>query len=268
MTTPLSESEVIQACQTLFGAEVNVGHGFLSYLQPEGLKSAYRKKAKETHPDLFALETPHVLKEQTSLFRDVVDAYDVVSLFFKQREEGLWTPSRFSYARRSQRQEKKRARKPDAPPDENANTRPMDEKPLPSRPLQIGRYLYYRGFITYRALIDAVVWQRKQRPVIGDIALRWGWLSAEAIERIITSGGLSGRFGEKAVNLDLLSSFQVKVLLYFQHSQQERLGAYFVRHNILEAEQVESLVRELREHNARVHEEILRTAPAEKAYAY
>jgi hypothetical protein len=266
VTTPLSESQVIQACQTLFGNEVNVGSGFLVYLQPEGLKSAYRKKAKETHPDLFALETPHVLKEQASLFRDVVDAYDVVSLFFKQREEGLWTPSTCAHSARSWRQGKKQAHRPETRTQENTNPRPVDQKPLPLRPLQIGRFLYYRGFITYRALIDAVVWQRKQRPVIGDIALRWGWLNAEAIERIIRAGGLSGRFGEKAVNLDLLSSFQVKVLLYFQNSQQERLGAYFVRHNILETEEMERLARELREHNARVSEEHLRTGYVQNAY--
>lgn len=266
MTTPLSEVQVIQACQTLFGSEVNVGKGFLCYLQPEGLKSAYRKKAKETHPDLFAFETPHVLKEQTSLFRDVVDAYDVVSLFFKQREEGLWTPSPYAQASRRRHQGKKHARKPDTCARENTNARTVDQKPLPFRPLQIGRYLYYRGFITYRALIDAVVWQRKQRPVIGDIALRWGWLSAEAVERIIKAGGLQGRFGEKAVNLDLLSSFQVNVLLYFQHSQQERLGAYFVRHNILETEELERLVRELCEHNARVNEELLRAGHVRSAY--
>jgi len=267
VTPPLSESQVIQACQTLFGAEVTVGKGFLCYLQPEGLKSAYRKKAKETHPDLFAFETPHVLQEQTSLFRDVVDAYDVVSLFFKQREEGLWTPPPYAHASRNRHQGKRQQKKPDTGTDENVNTRPADQKPLPLRPMQIGRYLYYRGFISYRALIDAVVWQRKQRPIIGDIALRWGWLNSEAIERIIKAGGFQGRFGEKAVNLDLLSSFQVRVLLYFQHSQQERLGAYFVRHNILETEELERLAREQGEHNARVQEELLRTKQARGEYA-
>lgn len=267
MTTPLSEAQVIEACQILFGADVNVGKGFLSYLQPEGLKSAYRKKAKETHPDLFTFETPHALKEQTSLFRDVVDAYDVVNLFFKEREEGLWLRRQYAHAARSRRTGKTPARKPETCARENTNAAPADQKPLPFRPLQIGRYLYYRGFITYRALIDAVVWQRKQRPVIGDIAIRWGWLNAEAIERIIKAGGLTGRFGEKAVNLDLLSSFQVKVLLYFQHSQQERLGAYFVRNNILETEELERLVRDMREHNARVHEELLRTGQFQSSYA-
>jgi hypothetical protein len=267
VTAPLSESQVIQACKTLFGAEVSVGKGFLCYLRPEGLKSAYRKKAKETHPDLFASETPRILKEQASLFRDVVDAYDVVTLFFKQREEGLWTPASFAHPAGRRHQDQTQTKKPEYRTHENANPGQSGQKPLPLRRMQIGRFLYYRGFITYRALIDAVVWQRKQRPVIGDIALRWGWLSADAVERIMKTGGFQGRFGEKAVNLDLLSSFQVKVLLYFQHSQQERLGSYFVRHNILETEELDRLVQELREHNARIHEDLIRAGQARSAYA-
>jgi hypothetical protein len=116
-------------------------------------------------------------------------------------------------------------------------------------------------------LIDAVVWQRKQRPVIGDIALRWGWLNNGAIEQIIRSGGVRGRFGEKAVDLDLLTSFQVKALLFFQSSQQERLGGYFVQRNILTPEELEGLLRELREHNARVQLELIRAGQRRYAYA-
>lgn len=251
MTTPLSEARVIQACQTLFGAEVDIGRGFLFYLQPEGLKSAYRKKAKETHPDYFALEPPHIQEMQAMLFRDIVDAYDVVNLFFRQREEGvLLPPSRPQAARRNRHHEKKRD---ETRSWERGSARAEQfQKPVPFLPMQIGRYLYYRGYITYQALIDAVVWQRKQRPIIGDIALRWGWLKTEEIERIIKAGGLQGRFGEKAVDLNLLSAFQVRVLLYFQLSQQERLGAYFVQRNLLKTEELERLVHELREHNARV----------------
>jgi len=267
LTTPLTESQVIQACQTLFGSEIHISKGFLFYLQPEGLKSAYRKKAKETHPDFFAREAPRVLKEQTSLFRNVVEAYDVVSLFFKQREEGLWTPPPYAHAARDRRHGGKQTRKPDSRAHENTRTGPVAQKPPPFRPLRIGRYLYCRGFITYRMLINAVVWQRKQRPIIGDLALRWGWLNAAAIKRIIGAGDARGRFGEKAVDLRLLSSFQVKVLLYFQRSQQERLGAYFVWHNILKPEELERLARELREHNARVQNELLRAGQAQHAYA-
>jgi curved DNA-binding protein CbpA len=260
--TPLSESQVIQACQTLFGADVNVGKGFLFYLQPAGLKSAYRKKAKETHPDLFSSHAPQVQKTQASRFRDVVRAYDIVSQFVKQREDGLWRAPRRRNATR-QYARKRPPGKPNKRTCPNAGGNAFSERAVPLRPLQIGHYLYYRDLITYRALIDAVVWQRKQRPIIGDIALRWGWLDTAAIERIIRATNRAGRFGERAMGLGLLSAFQVKTLLFFQRSQQERLGAYFVKKNILTRELLDALVRELHDHNAHV----LRFAARTTAYA-
>jgi hypothetical protein len=231
-------------------------------LQPEGLKSAYRKKAKETHPDFFACEAPNVQKEQSSRFRDVVDAYDIVNRYFKQREIRLRASSPV-HAYRSPRERNKKAWGPAN--NGNGPAGPPVHKPLPLRSLQFGQYLYYRGFISYRALIDAIVWQRKQRPVIGDIALRWGWLNTAAIERIIRASGLRGRFGEKALALDLLTSFQVRVLLTFQLSRQKRLGTYFVEHHIMKPEKLERLGQELNEYNMRFRDETLRMKQARSA---
>ena len=255
MTTSLIEAEVLRACQTLFGTEIHISRGFLFTLQPEGLKAAYRKKAKETHPDFFACEAPNVQKEQTSRFRDVAEAYDVCNRYFKQREKRLHTSSSPAHAYRSPRARTKKARGPVN--NVHGPAGPSVHKSLPLHCLQFGQYLYYRGFISYRALIDAVVWQRKQRPLIGDIALRWGWLNTAAIERIIRARGLRGLFGEKALALDLLTLFQVKVLLFFQFSRQERLGTYFVQHNIMKPAKLERLAQELREYNMRFHDKPL-----------
>ncbi len=245
MTTSLTESQVLQACQILFGTEIRISRGFLSYLQPEGLKAAYRRKAKETHPDLFACEHPDVQREHAAHFRDVVDAYDIVSRYFKQWEKESSEASSshvFSGARKRKKQH--------CGQNDRGYARDTASRQLPLRSLQVGQYLYFRGFITYRALIDALVWQRKQRPVIGEIALRWRWLDHAAIERIMRARGLRGRFGEKALHLDLLTPFQIKVLLYYQISRQERLGSYFVRHGIMTSDQLMRLVRQLNEHNA------------------
>jgi curved DNA-binding protein CbpA len=250
LATPLAETEVLQACRTLFGSEVTICSGFLLYLQPEGLKSAYRKKAKETHPDLFSHHEPHVQRTQASRFRDVVRAYDIVRQFVKLREDGLWRAPRRMRARRSS--ERRQHGRSNTHAYEHARGRTAPQRTIPLRPLQIGHYLYYRGLIPYRALIDAVVWQRKQRPVIGDLAVRWGWLDASGIERIIRATNGMDRFGERAVGLGLLTAFQVKTLLFFQHSQQERLGRYFVKKRLLTEKMVEDLVRDLREHNAEV----------------
>ena len=265
MTTRLTEVQVADACKTLFGSDIIVRRSFLLYIQPSGAKSAYRRKAKETHPDLFAGADPLQQKKQAMLFIEILKAYDVLNAFFKQRDEGLWKEVKKAAAPRAQRAAPKRpeaARKPTPKPSEKAAQ--FWGGGIPFRPLEIGRYLYYSKRISYQALIDALVWQRNQRPIIGDIALRWGWLNAGAIDQITQSSGLSGRFGEKAMGLGLLSPFQVKTLLFFQRSQQERLGQYFVVHKLLARDDLERFVADLQEHNARVVARFMRTGEPEQ----
>ncbi len=264
----LSESEVLRACQTLFGADVDICSGFLLYLQRDGAKSAYRRKAKETHPDLFARDSPQIQQEQTRLFRDIADAYDIVNRFFEQRENGLWYPDshKHRHAPRGWEAPGRRYR-PASGPKHNAGPRHERRKPvvLPRQRMQFGRFLYYCGYISYGMLIDALGWQRKQRPVIGDIALRWGWLSAEGIDRVLKAGSQTGRFGEKAVDLDLLSEFQVRVMLFFQYSQQRQLGTYFLERKILTQDELDVLLDELHRHNEKVKQPAPRVSPGRSA---
>lgn len=257
--TTITEADVVQACQTLFGKEINISRDFLFYVQPSGVKSAYRKKAKENHPDLFAADPLHVQRKQTDLFREILSAYDVLNLFFKQREEGAWS----AVSARTAAPEKPRPERRNSARPEPAARRTGDDTyyhgSVPFRRLQIGQYLYYRGKISFGILISALVWQRRQRPSIGDIAIRWGWLDAERIKRLFaTAGELPRRFGEKAVEMGLLTVFQVNTILMFQRMQQLRLGHYFVQNTILTEEQLDSLVHELNAHNAAV---LARTRP-------
>jgi hypothetical protein len=266
LTTPLSETEVLRACQTLFGSEINVCRGFLSYLQPGGAKSAFRKIAKETHPDLFAREASYVQKHQTALFQEIRSAYEIINLFFKQRDEGSWSPRSRADVSDVPRREYRHTRT-DSRSKEPLHAGSFARRPLPFHCLELGRFLYYQGMISYEELISALVWQRRQRPIIGDIALRWGWLNTSTIERILSAMTPTGRFGEKAVNLGLLSLFQVNTLLYYQRSQQERLGRYFVQKNILTPDRLQRMVRELNEHNAAVRCEAARTGRMRSAGA-
>jgi curved DNA-binding protein CbpA len=267
LTTRLTETQVAEACKTLFGSDIIVRRSFLLYIQPSGAKSAYRRKAKETHPDLFAGADPLQQKKQAMLFIEILKAYDVLNAFFEQRDKGLWKEVKKAAAPRP-RERRATPRQPKAahkdPPKPSERTAQFWEGGIPFRPLEIGRYLYYSKRISYQALIDALVWQRSQRPIIGDLALRWGWLTAGAIDRIIQSTGLHGRFGEKAMGLGLLTSFQIKTLLFFQRSQQERLGEYFIVHKLLAREDLDRFVAEMLEHNASVVARFMKTGEPEQ----
>lgn len=241
MSKSIPEAKVLDACRTLFGSEVSLGRDFLFYLQPPGAKTAFRKIAKETHPDLFANEPSDIQKRQNDQFRDVLQAYELLNTFFKQRNDGLWMPSdRFSGSDIG-----KQARR------EATKGNRYYAGPVPLRPLETGLYLYYRGAIPYRALIDALVWQRGQRPSLGDIAKRWSWLGDEDVQAILALRSKALRFGEKAVHLGLLTPFHVKAMLYYQRSRQERLGQFFVRKGYLSGRDLDRLVEELHGHNVR-----------------
>ncbi len=258
MTAPLSETVVLQACQTLFGTEINVCRDFLSYLQPDGARSAFRKIAKETHPDFFARDTLHVQKYQTELFQKILGAYEILNAFFQQREEGTWGVRSETLGTNFHRRAYSHSEKTGSRRKQTNASATFFSGSLPFRRLELGQYLYYKGIISYDALISALVWQRRQRPVVGDIAFRWGWLNAPAIDRILGATHLLGRFGDRAVALGLLSLFQVNTLLYYQRSQQERLGQYFVQNRILSPEKLDRVVRKLHEHNAAVRCDLLR----------
>lgn len=236
MSLPLSEADVLEACRILFGGEASLSRDFLFYLQPSGAKTAYRQKAKESHPDLYQGEDVAIRQHKAEIFRQVNQAYKLVSHFLDEREKHPGRPFRFAPGRQDRR---------------SGSTR---DGYIPPRVLEIGLFLYYRRIIPFRTLAEALVWQRRQRPAIGQIARRWGWLDDDGLARIASARIPFVRFGEKAVRLGLLTPAQVRTLLFYQRSRQQRIGQYFIDQGLLSAEEMERLAEELRRHNAGVRQ--------------
>lgn len=240
--SPQTETALINACYTLFGEDIFITKDFLWYLQPAGLKAAYRQKAKEAHPDRFSNLDPQAHRKKTAVFQDVIQAYKLLSSFFLERENFTPPPQRRPAARTH----------PAKPSAQDASSHTAFRR-VPERTLEFGQYLYNRGLISYQQLIEALVWQRRQRPSLGQLAINFGWLKSEDTERVTRSRGtVHSRFGERAIRLGLLSSGQVQVLLRHQRTLHRKLGEYFVEHGILSIEEVEHLAQKLAEHNQRV----------------
>jgi hypothetical protein len=145
---------------------------------------------------------------------------------------------------------------------DGAQPRPGSRRPveagdlLPQRSLQLGQYLYYTGMVSWRQLIDALVWQRRQRPLIGQLALAWGLLSRDQINDVLQRRRLQGRlstpFAEFALECGYLTPSQHRALCARAQLMQQRLGRYFVEQGILSEEHLGHCLRAMRLHNWRV----------------
>ena len=253
------EKALLNACRVLFGPETLLTRDFLACLQIDGVRSAYLNQAKLSHPDRFPGAGLAFLQRKADRFRRVATAYDLLNDFLGDRERGLRFYGRAggannfgsSGARPSSRNRVQRSRRP-------CDFRSFSEKKylssagfkLPRRPLPLGLYLNYRGLISHSDIAKALVWQRQQRPRLGELSRRWGRLEGFEVEQILKARhqGLS-RFGEKAVALGMLSQFQVDTMIYFQRSKQRPLGEFFVEKGVISNSLIEKLVAELHDHN-------------------
>ncbi len=265
--SPAREKEVLRACRVLFGSQAVLNHDFLAYVQLDGVRDAYLSRAKLTHPDRFPGAGLVFLQQQAERFRRVAAAYDIMNDFLSDRERGLWLPG------------KRETLKPyySATQRNYSNTRPQREREakvfrsfsgarsktstfsgysgisLPQRPLPFGLYLNYHGLVSHTELAQALVWQRRQRPRLGDLSQRWGRLNEFEVKDILRARRQGARrFGEKAIALGLLSQFQVDTMIYFQRSKQRPIGKFFVEQGLIPSSSIERLVSDLHDHNERV----------------
>ena len=240
MPMNLSLSEVFDACGLLFGPEVEISLDFLNYLQPSGLRSAYRKKALETHPDR-ARALGRDEAKMTERFRETTLAYERLMPIVRNKE-AVKLLGRSGTGKG------------------NGSARPVSRQrggfsdffhrgKVPARELLIGQFLYYSGLISWHTLTRAIAWQRRQRPLIGQIALEWKMISREELQRVLMWRSLGGKFGERAVRLGYLSRFQLMAVLGKQHSLQRPIGEFFVKEGIFLRREMDALIQRQKTHN-------------------
>jgi hypothetical protein len=251
METKLPASQLYNACHVLFGSEVNVSVDFLRYLAMPGLKAVYRKKALETHPDramALACQSP-VLEER---FKEVNAAYQELRDYLENPRQFKVIDDRF---RKWQHHSSQKMR-PRSKAQANRKDSPQDglysrffEGTVPKRELLFGQYVYYYGYISFRQLVDAIIWQKVQRPPIGKIAMRWGWLYEDDVRLILRERQRGEKFGEAALRGGYLTSDRLRIILVRQRMLQPRIGKYFVEKKILPVSLVETLAVQSRRHN-------------------
>jgi hypothetical protein len=128
-------------------------------------------------------------------------------------------------------------------------------RPLPRRRVRLAEFLYYTGRISWAAMVEAITWQRRQRPAVGRIAVDFGFLTplevAEVIERRWRAGEGSVPFGEFALRIGLITPFERLAMIGRQARLQRPIGQYFVERGLIQEHEFEDLRRQIVRHNLR-----------------
>ena len=122
------------------------------------------------------------------------------------------------------------------------------------RKLLIGQFLYYSGWISWQTLLDALHWQRTQRPIVGKIALDWGILSSSDIQVILSKRSHKDKFGEYALRNGFITYFQLLAITGKQKKLQPRIGKYFIQEKILGYMEIEKVIKRQKNHNKNVQQ--------------
>lgn len=241
--------EVMEAMNVLFGGGKAALPLSGTPVTPLSVKSAYRKRAFETHPDRAALtgEPVTVLEDQ---FRELTAAYETVMSYVRHGGRLEWALAGSPWTAAGARPGRPKPRA-GAPLNVDLSPAALYSGEIPRRRLLLGQYLYFSRVISRSVLGSALVWQKMGRPLIGQIAVKWQWLAREDIRGVLAVRSPREKFCDAAERLGLLAPYQTLILLGRQRVLQPRLGQYFIEKGILDAQDMARVMRELRRHNRR-----------------
>ena len=120
---------------------------------------------------------------------------------------------------------------------------------LPKKQLLLGRFLNYSGIISMKSLIEAIVWQKNKRPMVGNIAVRWDWLDQNDVRSIVSMRRTGEKFCECALRCGYISSYQLNLLLARQRMLRPLIGGFFVDRKIITSHEIERIVEQFHTHN-------------------
>ncbi|HWR98704.1 MAG TPA: hypothetical protein VN317_09820 [Candidatus Methanoperedens sp.] len=237
-------AELLEACRVLFGREF--APASLEFIREAGLRAAWRRRAFQTHPDRIVEQAAK--RRHSDRFIEARRAYGVLLEHLVRRtQHGAPAAGRAPHSGGAGRPPAR-----PRPPGDTAR-RVCDHliaPAIPRRRLRLGEYLYHARVISLSTLVDALVWQRRQRDRFCEVGRRWGYLSETEMRLLLARRRPNEQIGATAQRLRLLTSFQVRTVLWFQQSRQQPLGSFFVLRGHLSPTALDSLLRRLHRHNA------------------
>lgn len=249
----------------------------LATLTQRELAARFRSRALEMHPDRAgALGVPVDRLERA--FKQLHGAYRVLSRLVEdeQLRLRLITAARADAARdytervvqpaasRAAAAQRSRDASRDRRTSAGADARPDDAEQgegrfytgrVPETELRFAQFLYYNRVINWKTMIDAITWQYRVRPKVGEIGRAYKFLSFDSVTRVLRVSPRGELFGSTAMRLGLLDRRQLLVVLGKQHQLNYPIGRYFLENDILSRPEIDHLLVQNRRHNLKYRDE-------------
>ncbi len=123
---------------------------------------------------------------------------------------------------------------------------------LPNIEMLFGQFLFHNNVISWKTLIEAIIWQRNQRPLFGQIAKNWKILSDDEIKKIIIGKNSTERIGDYALRNGFISLFEFMAIIGKQRSLQQPIGEYFINNGSISRTTLDAMIMKQRKHNLKV----------------
>ena len=128
--TEVKDNKITEACTILFGETFAVEQNTIDYLPLSGIKTAFREKVKDCHPDTAESDNYNSAEN----FIKLKNAYDFLISVKSSNNEFIKSQSGTTKA-----------------------------AVIPQRKLKLGEYLYYTGKISWKTLDAAITWQKNNK---------------------------------------------------------------------------------------------------------
>jgi hypothetical protein len=244
MKFAISKTKLINDCSLLFDTKIFNYVFFVKSLSSLELKAAYKKKAFETHPDRACVlgKSREIMDKH---FKKIATAYESLNSIVQ---------GKVKYLIKDDVPKKRKARFTNCYKyvKKKNSTDYFYKGDMPKRKLLIGQFLYYSRLISWQTLLEALQWQRKQRPIIGKIAMDWGILTSDEIQRILSERSYKDKFGEFALRNGFITYFQLLAIIGRQKNLQPPIGKYFIQEKILGYLDIEKMINRQKNHNRNV----------------
>ena len=217
-------------------------HGAGVYLIPDALnlKKTFRRKALHWHPDR-VVATDNDPAYSSEMFKKIYKAYEVLRNV-AGKEVKIIKKSAPVPARESQSGSNYSTHKWRYSPEKF-----WKKGTLPKCRLRFAQYLFYKGVIDRNTIINALVWQNKNRPRIGQIGIDFGYYDESAINSIIKNRSLGIPFCQAAVEQGFISNYSA--MIGRQKQFNAPIGRFFTESGILSPNKLQVYLKELADYN-------------------